>query len=57
MSFNFDCNPDMADKLVDIVKNELQKIANGTINDEDLNKTRTNYLKEQEQDKDQNAYA
>jgi len=56
VSFNFDCNPDMADKLVDIVKNELQKIANGTINDEDLNKTRTNYLKEQEQAKDKNAY-
>jgi len=56
VSFNFDCNPDMADKLVGIVKNEFQKIANGTINDEDLNKTRTNYLKEQEQAKDKNAY-
>ncbi|MCH4553045.1 M16 family metallopeptidase [Aestuariibaculum lutulentum] len=56
VSFSFDCNPDMADRLVDIVKNELQKIANGTINEEDLNKTRTNYLKENEQAKDNNGY-
>lgn len=56
VSFNFDCNLEMADKLVEIVKNELQKMANGTINDEDLNKTRINFLKEQEQAKDKNAY-
>lgn len=56
VSFSFDCNPDMADRLVEIVKNELQKIANGTINEEDLNKTRTNFLKENEQAKDNNGY-
>ncbi|GAA4298779.1 M16 family metallopeptidase [Aestuariibaculum suncheonense] len=56
VNFSFDCNPDMADRLVEIVKNELQKIANGTINEEDLNKTRTNYLKENEQSKDNNGY-
>ena len=56
VSFRFDCNPDMADKLVDIVNAELEKIANGTINDDDLNKTRTNFIKEREQAKDKNAY-
>ena len=56
VSFRFDCNPDMADKLVDIVNAELQKIANGEINDDDLNKTRTNFIKEREQAKDKNNY-
>ncbi|WP_235841739.1 M16 family metallopeptidase [Confluentibacter sediminis] len=56
VSFAFDCNPDMVDKLVDIVNGELQKIANGEIKDDDLNKTRTNFLKEREQAKDKNGY-
>lgn len=56
VSFRFDCNPDMADKLVDIVNGELRKIANGDINDDDLNKTRTNFIKEREQAKDKNGY-
>ncbi|MBD0833454.1 M16 family metallopeptidase [Aestuariibaculum sediminum] len=56
VSFYFDCNPDMADRLVEIVKNEFEKIANGTINASDLEKTRTNYLKENEQSKDNNGY-
>ncbi len=54
--FRFDCNPDMVDKLVNIVNEELQKIANGTINDDDLNKTRTNFIKEREQSKDKNGF-
>lgn len=56
VSFNFDCNPDMADKLVNVVNAELQKIANGIINDDDLNKIRTNFLKEHEQAKDKNGF-
>jgi zinc protease len=56
ISVKFDCNPDMADKLVIIVKNELQKIATGLINKNDLNKTRSNYIKENEQAKDKNGY-
>lgn len=56
VSFSFDCNPDMADKLVKIVKDELQKIANGTVNVSDLNKTRINFLKERQQQKNNNNY-
>jgi zinc protease len=56
LSVSFDCNPNLADKLVGIVHNELQKMADGTINDEDLNKTKTNFIKEREQSKDKNAY-
>ncbi|MFI1772432.1 M16 family metallopeptidase [Thalassobellus citreus] len=56
ISFRFDCNPDLADKLVDIVNAELEKIANGDINEDDLNKTRTNFLKDREQSKDKNSY-
>jgi zinc protease len=56
VSVSFDCNPDMAEKLVGIVQNELQKVANGDINGDDLNKTKTNFIKEREQSKDKNAY-
>ncbi|WP_308990416.1 insulinase family protein [Mariniflexile litorale] len=56
VSFRFDCNPDMADNLVEIVNAELQKIAEGDIKEEDLNKTRTNFIKEREQAKDKNGY-
>ena len=56
VSFRFDCNPDLADKLVDIVNTELQNIADGNIRIEDLNKTRTNFLKERLQSKDKNGY-
>ncbi|KJD34495.1 peptidase M16 [Tamlana nanhaiensis] len=56
VSFRFDCNPDMVDNLVNIAKGELEKIANGTILDDDLNKTKTNFIKEREQSKDKNGY-
>ncbi|KJD34885.1 peptidase M16 [Tamlana sedimentorum] len=56
VSFAFDCNPEMADNLVNIAKGELENIANGIIKDEDLNKTKTNFIKEREQAKDRNAY-
>lgn len=52
----FDCNPDMVDRLVDIVHNELQKIVAGDINQEDLSKSTTNYLKERVQQKSHNRY-
>ncbi|MDR7370234.1 insulinase family protein [Flavobacterium aquidurense] len=54
--FSFDCNPDLTENLVRIVNDELQKIANGIINDDDLNKTKTNFIKEREQAKDKNGY-
>jgi len=56
VSFRFDCNPDLTDKLVAIVKAELQKIAKGEVKEEDLNKIKTNFLKENRQSKDKNNY-
>ncbi|TYQ00200.1 zinc protease [Tenacibaculum adriaticum] len=56
VSFKFDCNPDLADKLVEIVNNEFQKIAKGNILEDDLNKIKTNFIKEREQSKDKNNY-
>ncbi|WP_418603526.1 M16 family metallopeptidase [Hwangdonia sp.] len=53
---SFDCNPDKVDQLVAIVHNELRKIANGDINQVDLDKTTTNYLKERQQQQDYNRY-
>lgn len=56
IGFNFDCNPEMADKLVSIVHQELRKIADGQIDQEDLNKVKTNFLKEREQLKGKNSF-
>ena len=52
----FDCNPEKVDRLVSIVHEELQKIAAGDINQVDLDKTTTNYLKERAQEKGFNRY-
>ncbi|WP_066220057.1 M16 family metallopeptidase [Formosa haliotis] len=56
VSFSFDCNPDMADHLVAIVNGELEKIAQGIINKDDLEKIRINFLKEHEQAKNKNGF-
>ncbi|MDY0779977.1 M16 family metallopeptidase [Tenacibaculum sp. IB213877] len=56
INFNFDCNPDLVDKLTNAVRNELQKIADGKISNDDLKKIKTNFLKEREQSKDRNSY-
>ena len=56
ISVSFDCNPDLAEKLVSIVQEELQKLATGNINEDDLNKTKTNFIKERQQSKDKNSY-
>ena len=56
MSFSFDCNPDLVEKLVTIVNGELQTIAEGNISEEDLNKIKTNFFKEREQAKGKNNY-
>ena len=56
LSITFDCNPDLAEKLIGIVHSELSKIANGDIKQEDLDKTLTSYKKSREQSKSNNAY-
>ncbi|WP_316795307.1 insulinase family protein [Pedobacter agri] len=56
ISFRFDCNPDMADRLVNIVNTELRKLANDDLTDDDLNKIKTNLLKERQQATNSNAY-
>ena len=56
ISVNFDCNPDKVESLVAIVHQEIQKISNGIIKQEDLDKATTNYLKDRKQQKDYNRY-
>lgn len=56
ISIFFDCNPDKIEQLVTIVHNELKKIAEGDINQIDLYKTTTNYLKERKQEQDYNRH-
>ncbi|MBU2951213.1 insulinase family protein [Tamlana agarivorans] len=56
ISVNFDCNPEKVEQLISIVHAELKKIAKGEINQVDLDKTTTNYLKERKQQQDYNSY-
>ncbi|MEO8254209.1 MAG: insulinase family protein [Flavobacterium sp.] len=56
LSVRFDCNPDKVTNLVAIVHQEINKIANGAIQQSDLDKTVTNYIKERNQEKDYNSY-
>ncbi|MBJ6367285.1 M16 family metallopeptidase [Snuella sedimenti] len=56
IGIGFDCNPDKVEKLSTIAHNELKKIAQGVINQEDLDKTTTNYLKERKQQEGYNSY-
>ncbi len=56
VSVNFDCNPDMVDKLVTIANNEFKKIASGDINMTDFDKTIKAKLKEREEGKENNGY-
>lgn len=56
ISVSFDCNPDLAEKLIAIVHKEIRALAEGNIKQEDLDKTLTNYLKEREESKNYNRY-
>ena len=56
VAVSFDCNPDKVEKLVAIVYQEIDKIKSGEIQQVDLDKTLTNYLKELEEAKDKNSY-
>jgi len=56
LSVNFDCNPDLAEKLIRIVHKEIEIIKNGTIEQKDLDKTLTNYLKERKENQNYNSY-
>ena len=56
ISVKFDCNPDLVEKLITLVYKELEAIKNGTIRQEDLDKTLTNFLKERKDSKNFNNY-
>ncbi|TXD54133.1 M16 family metallopeptidase [Polaribacter sp. IC063] len=56
LSVSFDCNPDLAEKLIAIVNKEIEAIKNGDIQQADLDKTLTNYLKEKEESKNYNRF-
>ncbi|MDE3742778.1 M16 family metallopeptidase [Maribacter polysaccharolyticus] len=56
LSVGFDCNPELAEKLIGIVHGELSKLAIGDIKQEDLDKTLTSYKKSREQSKSNNNY-
>ncbi len=56
ISVDFDCNPDLVDKLVSIVHEEMEKMKNGIIDEKDLEKTKKELLKEREDSKNNMDY-
>lgn len=56
ISVNFDSNPALTDKLVTIVYREMEKIKNGEIEPQDLDKTVTSMLKARKDSKNKNSY-
>ena len=56
LQVNFDCNPDKVEQLIVIVHNEIEKIAKGEIEQLDLDKTLTSYIKDRKQKQDYNSY-
>lgn len=56
LSISFDCNPNMVENLVKIVHNEVKKLANGEVQQVDLDKTKTSMLKDREESKNFNSY-
>ncbi|WP_303315321.1 insulinase family protein [Flavivirga abyssicola] len=56
ISVNFDCNPELVDKLVSIVHQEMEKMKNGIISQEDLNKTKKAILKKRKDNKNNMDY-
>jgi len=57
MNVNFDCDADKVEHLLPIVYQEIDKIKKGEIAVEDIEKTRTNYLKSREDSKSFNSYS
>jgi zinc protease len=54
---NFDCDAEKVEHLLPIVYQEIDKIKKGEIAPEDIEKTRTNYLKSREDSKNFNSYS
>ena len=56
LSVNFDCNPDLAEKLITIVHEQIETIKNGTVQQGDLDKILKSILKAREESKNYNRY-
>ncbi|TGV02178.1 M16 family metallopeptidase [Flavivirga rizhaonensis] len=52
----FDCNSDKVEQLVTMIHQEIKNIAKGAISQTDLDKIKSNYLKERKQEQDYNNY-
>ena len=57
LEVSFDCDPAKAEHLLPIVYQEIDKIKKGEIAAEDLEKTRTNYIKSKADSKNFNSYS
>lgn len=57
INISFDCDADKVEHLLPIVYQEIDKIKKGEIATEDVEKTRTNYLKSREDSKNFNSYS
>ncbi|MCD0466077.1 pitrilysin family protein [Flavobacterium sp. ENC] len=56
LSINFDCDANKVEHLLPVVYQEIEKMKKGVFVKEDIEKTKTNYLKEREDSKNFNSY-
>jgi zinc protease len=56
LSINFDCDASKVEHLLPVVYQEIEKMKKGIFVKEDIEKTKTNYLKEREDSKNFNSY-
>ncbi|MCT4589012.1 MAG: insulinase family protein [Carboxylicivirga sp.] len=56
VSIQFDCDPDRANDLIPLVYAEIEKMMKTGATQEDIDKTRKNFLKSRAESKEQNSY-
>jgi len=56
LTVTFDCNPDLAEKLISIVHKEMKLIRDGKVNQSDLDKVLKSFLKAKKERKNYNSY-
>ncbi|WP_443938282.1 M16 family metallopeptidase [Pedobacter sp. MW01-1-1] len=56
LKITFNCNPDLSEKLIKIVHQEIDAICNGKINEQELAKVLTSILKDRKDSENSNSY-
>ncbi len=56
ITMSFDCDPEKKDKLIEIMKNEIDNLVKNGVNVDDLKEIKQNYLKSREESENKNGF-